>query len=494
MKKLVLLIFFGFIFSCSTKQNFRPQQTDIVNKWDTLRPLINPDKGWYHHMLDNGLDNYLVQDEKDLTSFTGMDHLYLRLAWAFLEPEEGKYDWSYIDDVVKKYVPMGYKISFRITSKETGGAPGSVPVEVDGIRYATPNWVKESGAVGIERPEYGSASWTPDWDDPVYLEKLDNFHRAFAQKYDGKPWVRYIDVGSIGEWGEGHTYYSTRIPPSKEEIKAHLILFKKHYKNSLLVVADDLIKYEKSEEDINELLIFAIKEGFTLRDDSPMVDSYIIDYRDTWSVSHPHFFAEVYKTRPTVFELQHYNTVKEDGNWIGQNGALIIPGIKVSGAEILRNAIKLIHPTYIGFHGYLGEWLEDNPDLTAELLNLCGYWYIPQSINTTNYDNGELSFEITWQNKGVAPAYSVYQLKGKLIPEDNSKETIQFVIQDSGNKNWMPMQKTAKKYKALLPTIPKGDYKLAIQLFDEDLEVPIEIGLTTDIKDNDYFMIQNLSF
>ncbi|MCK0147216.1 beta-galactosidase [Arenibacter sp. F26102] len=484
----------ALVFSCSIKQNFRPQKTDLVNKWDTLRPLVNPDKGWYHHMLDNGIESYLVQDENDLTTFIGMDHLYLRLAWAFLEPEEGKYDWSYIDDIVEKYVPMGYKISFRITCKETGGAPGSVPIEVDGIRFATPYWVKEAGATGIERPEYGSASWTPEWGNPIYLEKLDNFHRAFAQKYDGKPWVRYIDVGSIGEWGEGHTYYSTRIPPSKEEIKSHLNLFLKHYQNSLLVVADDLLKYGKSEKDVIELLIFAKEKGFTIRDDSPMVESYIEDYRDTWSVSHPHFFEEVYKTRPTIFESEHYATVKKDGNWIGQNGAGVIPGEKVSGAEIFRNAMKLIHPTYIGFHGYLREWLADNPELTLELLNLSGYWYFPQSIYTTNYVDGELSFEITWENKGVAPAYSVYQLKGKLIPEDNSNETIEFVIQDSGNKDLMPLEKTTLKYKAALPVDPNGNYQLAIQLFDKNSGDPVDIGLTTNIKNNDYFVIQNLSF
>lgn len=493
MKKLVFLMSVVLVFSCSTKPKFEPQKTDLVNKWDTLRPLDNPDKGWYHHMLDNGVNQYLIQDEKDLTTFPGMDHLYLRLAWAFLEPEEGKYNWSYIDDIVKKYEPMGYKFSFRISCKETGSAPNRVPVEINGIWYATPYWVREAGAIGVERPKYGTASWTPDWDDPVYLEKLDNFHEAFAQKYDGKPWVRYIDVGSIGEWGEGHTYFSTRVPPTKEEIKIHLNLHLKHYKNSLLVVTDDLLYYSKPEEDVKELQIFAKEKGFTLRDDSPMVKGYVESNLDTWTVSHPHFFEEVYKTRPTIFEIEHYATVKKQGHWIGQNGAIIIPDINVSGAEIFRNSMKLIYPTYIGFHGYLGEWLDDNPGLTAELLNLCGYWYIPQSINTTNYYNGELSFEIEWQNKGVAPAYSVYQLKGKLIPEDNSDETIEFIIQDSGNKDWMPNQKSTEKYNVFLSGNPKGNYQLAIQLFDKKLDVPVEIGLITDIKINDYFAIQNLS-
>ena len=158
MNKLLFLFFAGFLFSFSSTRNFTPQKTDLVNLWDTVRPLANPDKGWYYHMFDNGIHKYLIQDEKDLTKFPGMDHLYLRLAWAFLEPEEGKFDWSYIDNIVDNYVPMGYGISFRISCKETGQVKEAVPTEINGIRYATPYWVVQAGARGIERPEFGSPS------------------------------------------------------------------------------------------------------------------------------------------------------------------------------------------------------------------------------------------------------------------------------------------------------------------------------------------------
>ena len=135
-----------------------------------------------------------------------------------------------------------------------------VPVEINGIRYATPYWVVKAGAKGIERPEFGSASWTPDWDDPVFLEKLDNFHKAFAEKYDGKPWVRYVDVGSIGDWGEGHTWSSTRIPPTLNEVKTHINLYLKHYKNTQLIVTDDLLASTKSEKEKQELLNYALEK------------------------------------------------------------------------------------------------------------------------------------------------------------------------------------------------------------------------------------------
>jgi len=494
MNKLLFYLVAGLLFSFSASKNLVAQKTDLVSQWDTIRPLANPDKGWYHHLLDNGIHKYKLKNDADLLSFPGMDHLYLRLAWAFLEPEEGKYDWSYIDDVVEKYVPMGYNISFRISCKETGIVGEAVPQEIDGIRYATPYWVVKAGAKGIERPEFGSPSWTPDWDDPVFLEKLDNFHKAFAKKYDGKPWVRYIDMGSIGDWGEGHTWSSTRIPPTFSEVKTNIDLYLKHYKKTMIVVTDDLLRSTGSETEKAELLIYAIKNGISLRDDSPMVKGLMENDLKTWCVKHPDFFEAAYKKTPTVFELEHYGKVKTQGYWFGKNGMDTIPDLKVTGAEVFRNAIKLIRPTYIGYHGYLEEWFADNPDLTIEFLNLCGYWYFPKSVNVTQKTAKQISFEIEWLNKGVAPAYNAYRLKGKLIPVDNSSKTINFEIEDSGNKKWMPDQIAVEKYSFKLSEKPKGKYKLAIQLFDLKSGKPVEIGLSEDLKNNGYFILQKLTF
>ena len=494
MSKYLLYMIVGLMFTISVSTNLVAQKTDLTNQWDTVRPLANPDKGWYHHLLDNGIHKYLIQDEKDLTGFPGMDHLYLRLAWAFLEPEEGKFDWSYIDDIVDKYVPMGYKISFRISCKETGNVNEAVPVEIDGIRYATPYWVVKAGAKGIEKPEFGSPSWTPDWDDPVFLEKLGNFHKAFAAKYDGKSWVRYVDMGSIGDWGEGHTWSSTRIPTTFHEVKTNIDLYLKHYKKTLIVVTDDLLRSTGSETEKAQLLDYVIKNGISLRDDSPMVLGLMQNDLKTWCVKHPDFFEAAYKKTPTVFELEHYGKVKGQGHWIGKNGMDTITGLNVTGADVFRNSVKLIRPTYIGFHGYLGEWLTDNPDLTVELLNLCGYWYFPKSVNTTQLKGKKLSFEIEWLNKGVAPAYSAYQLKGKLIPTDKAAESIDFVVEDSGNKNWMPGQVKTEKYTVTLSAKPKGEYWLAIQLFDAKSGAPVEVGLSADLKVEEYFRVQNISF
>jgi hypothetical protein len=50
-----------------------------------------------------------------------------------------------------------------------------------------------------------------------------------------------------------------------------------------------------------------------------------------------------------------------------------------TGADFFRGATDLLHVTYFGYHGETREWLTYNPEMTKELLNLCGYWLFPPS-------------------------------------------------------------------------------------------------------------------
>jgi hypothetical protein len=468
------------------------QTIDFKPKWDTLRVLKNPHKGWYHHLLDNGISTYAINDEQLFRSFPGMDHIYLRLAWSYLEPNEGEYDWHRIDEIVEKYVPLGYKIAFRITSKETGSFPGSVGQELDGVQYATPVWVMKAGANGVVSESWNTKSWTPDWDDPVYLEKLDNFQKAFAAKYDGQPWVSYIDIGSIGEWGEGHTSFSTKIPPTVAEVKANINIYLKHFKKSQLVSTDDLLYYGKMEKEVEELFDFAVANGLALRDDSPMVDWYLDNYISSWSVSHPHFFDPLYLEKPVIFELQHFGEVKSDGNWIGKNGSEKLQKYGFSGADILRNAVKTMHATYLGYHDHVEDWLPDNPDLTNELANICGYWFFPVNARfSSKIDKGKNEITIDWLNKGVAPAYHNFDLVFRFesdVPE-NSFETAPV---GSGNKKWLPgIVKSENYYPEVPATVKTGNYILKIKLIEqtESGNIPIQIGVKEAIIDNSNFII-----
>jgi hypothetical protein len=503
MKRIILLAVIGWLFLTVYSVHAQNQQIDFRTNWDTTRVLKNPNKGWYHHQLDNGILKYPIKNDSIFASFPGMDHIYLRLAWSYLEPKEGEFDWSYIDRVVGKYVPKGYKISFRITCSETGKYPDYVGEETDGVQYATPSWVEKAGAKGtfLELIEEKIKIWVPKWDDPVYLAKLNQFHKAFAARYDGKPWVSYVDVGSIGDWGEGHTGSSTHIPPTISEMKANMDIYLRNYKKSQLVLCYNYLVAGISKKEEQEIYQYAISHGITIRCDSTLVEGYVHSFPLTWSVSHPQYYDLFYLNLPVIMEIGHYNDVKRNGHWLGKNGERIIPElissddsirasknygetlnreIKTSGADIFRGAIRTMHATYIGYHGYAEEWLADNPDLAKELANLCGYWYFPVNASVPgNMIIGENTISLEWYNKGVAPAYHVFSLtlKFEAAKPENSFE---LSLDDSGNKNWLPEKIKVEKYKfAIPPKTKKGQYKLSFKLTDKTNEKgqDIQLGL-----------------
>lgn len=491
MRNLIIVLLACLLFTCiSIKPELSIQKFDFSTQWDTIRVLKNPYKGWYHHLLDNGISNFPIRNDSLFAIFPGMDHLLLRLAWSYLELEEGIFDWHYIDEVVEKYVSKGYHISFCITSEETGTYPDVVGQQFQNVQYATPYYVVKAGAKGTIVEKGGVKWWAPDWDDPIYLEKLDKFHHAFAARYDGKFWVSYIYIGSIGVCGEGITWNSTDIPPTVEEVKANIDIYLKNYKKSQLVANDDMFYYRKPEADVKTLYEYATSQGITLSDWSILIDHYMEHNLNTWSVSHPKFYNPLYLKRPIVLETGWY---KKDSKciWLGKNGVGKIEKYGYSGAEVMRKAIETMHATYIGYHGYAEEWLADNPDLTKELANLCGYWFFPVSTSFPSImkrDKNEISIE--WLNKGVAPAYTMFGLTLRFESE-NPVNSFNLLIANSGNKNWLPEISQMENYRFKIPFETKrGKYILKFRLEDQSGETnqTIQIGVNESLIDKNGFI------
>ena len=91
-------------------------------------------------------------------------------------------------------------------------------------------------------PQADGPLWDPDFADPVFLDKLDRFLAAMAARYDGNPNVAFIDIGTYGMWGEGHTGGSSRVPQERadEIVRQHIDLHLKHFPRTQLAVIDDV--------------------------------------------------------------------------------------------------------------------------------------------------------------------------------------------------------------------------------------------------------------
>ncbi len=354
------------------------EKTTVVRPQDTGAALVNPGMGWVLHHYDNVAANYgsRLEPSDTVDDFPGVGAVYLRIAWSYLEPQEGQFNWSVLDTPAQRWLDKGKQIALRISCSESF------------MRYATPEWVQKAGAKGHNfSPRKGvdpnGPYWEPDYDDPVFLDKLDHFLAALAARYDGNPEVAFIDVGSFGVWGEGHTYASTRLPYSVATVKRHIDLHTKHFKKTLLAANDDFSLHDRGREPIE----YAARQGLTLRDDSIMVQAGDKAYLSA------DFAPLFWPKTPVILESEHYGPSKERGAW-------------KDGSQYLE-AIEKYHAGYASVHWWPREFLAANEDLVRKINLRLGYrlqlveasWPSEIAVDSTFW------FASRWRNAGVAPCY-----------------------------------------------------------------------------------------
>lgn len=349
---------------------------------DTGEALVNPDMGWTLHFYSNLIENYgsKLEPSDTLDDWPGLSVIYLRVPWSFLEPREGVFNWSLFDTPAQRWIAKGKRIAIRVSCSESW------------LRNATPQWVQDAGAKGIEfefgnGPKPGGPLWDPDYLDPVFLEKLDRFLAAMAHRYDGNPNVAFIDVGSFGMWGEGHTGFSSRLNEAQTlaVAKRHLDLHLKHFKKSLLCISDDVAGAGKPGRHF-PAMDYALSKGVSMRDDSILVQPP----PNSWY--HAEMAQEFWPRLPVILEHEHYGSSKKRGAWSG---------------DLLVKSVEDYHAAYLSIHWWPREELNENRETVARINRRLGYRIQLTEIAWPNEAKlGEpFVVETTWANAGVAPCY-----------------------------------------------------------------------------------------
>ena len=360
-----------------------------VRPADDGRALVNPNMGWTMHYYSNTPANYgpTLEPGDDMAWFPGCSVCYLRIPWAFLEPEEGEYNWTALDTPAQRWIAKGGQIAFRITCSESW------------LRFATPEWVRKAGAKGTfwnfgwgktGGPSPDGKYWDPDFVDPVFLEKLENFLKAFAARYDGRPEVAFMDIGTYGLWGEGHTQGSSRVPQARMDIdvKKHIDLHVRLFPRTPLVISDDVSGPENTSGNY-PLLDYARSKGVGWRDDSILVQA------PPHSWFHADQAERYWRTLPVVLEHEHYLGSKERNAWF---------------PDLLVKSVEDMHASYMSVHGPARQLFDENRDAIARINRRLGYRFQLREatwpdVVAVGPNGGERPFSVswTWANAGVAP-------------------------------------------------------------------------------------------
>ena len=222
----------------------------------------------------------------------------------------------------------------------------------------------------------------------MFLEKLDQFLSVMAARYDGNPNIAFIDIGSYGLWGEGHTMMSSQVPAAKapEIIKQHIDLYTKHFKRTLVCVNDDMAGHDKPGWHFPET-DYAISKGATLRDDSILVEP------PPHSWYHAEMAQAFWPRWPVILEHAHYGYTKEKGTW--------------GDGSLLLKAIEDYHASYMSIHGWPRLELNENRSLIDRINLRMGYRLQLREMSWPREVIIGQSFKVRhiWANGGVAPCY-----------------------------------------------------------------------------------------
>ena len=362
---------------------------NVVELKDNGSALINPGMGWVMHYYDNGARyGSTIATGDDLSWFPGCSVAYFRLPWAHLEPEEGKFNWNAVDTPAQQWISRGGQIAFRITCSET-------------MKEATPEWVAKAGAKTIrwqwdeKNKKWGRNPEGKFWecvpDDPVYLEKLGNFLKAFAARYDGRKEVAFVDIGSVGIWGEGHTGRTIQLSSEETQriVIKHTDLHLKYFKKTRLIVNDDFTADKVSQT--SPAIEYALSKGLGWRDDSIMVQPKFWFHEEQAGLFWPQ--------APTIIESAHYQYAKDKKLWSGKT---------------LLDAIESHHASYCSIHGNPKEIFEENREGVSAINKRLGYRFqarrivYPKKVVSNKDPKEARPFEVifSFANAGVAPSYS----------------------------------------------------------------------------------------
>jgi hypothetical protein len=336
-----------------------------------------------------------------------------------MEPEEGTIRFGMIDSILAEAHRNNQQMVFRLMAQN--------------VKMRIPQWLRDKG---VEGPDY--------YNNPIFLKEMRKFIQKFARKYDGNPNLAFVDIGSVGQWGEWHTTMKGQgiKMPSRKNQKRFIDMYTKNFKKTPLVM---LIGGAR-----NEMLHYAIKHGAGWR----------ADCWGNYSKKYPGYGGKKVYSK-LLSKDQAYNAWKQapealepcwDMKKWHEKGWPI--------DSILAHALEW-HATDVhnADRDIPKKWWPKVKEFEKKL----GYRFALKKIKyPVSVQAGEqLECTMKWENEGVAPIYHHYALAFHFRSLQDSTKS--FVVKTKEDiTKWMPGDTTITSKVKMSDDISPGKYELEV--------------------------------
>lgn len=430
-------------------QDFTPASSD--------EPLVNPGMGLYLMGTLNPAD---MPPDAWFTKLLNIG--YFRDDWSKLEPDkEGQYRFDeYFAPIFNLWVNRWHKrVAFRFMSANMHSQR----------KYVTPKWVFDSGVPGVIH----KGIYVPEQVDPVfwddhYLKIQERFIAELGKYLDGRPGLEYIDIGSIGEWGEMHLARWT-----EEQLRAT------GYTDARYVEAYRRIIDAFAEAFPHTRVFLNVGDWDTINDYAAI---HHLNFRqDGLTPEGPSSnvgkrFYVPYSRRGVQcnYELWGgYDDMKQKG-W----------GIKETFDKGLEDPISYFHINLMGY-----QQLQHPPaevkTAVMDAARRIGFRFrmthlrCSSVIHVSDRRPSRLLVQTDWKNEGVAPCYESYALRWSLVDAAGKTASEQIAFPKTPTTQWWPGEAISDNSVVTIPVgLPAGEYRLKVAMIKpEDPSVSIQLGM-----------------
>ncbi len=358
---------------------------------------------------------------------------YIRILWKEFEPEQGVYNYKFIENIIDEAKAHKQTLVFRLMAHSTRA------------RDDVPQWLKRLIPCP-ERPDGERVKDSPT--DPLFLELFCKAIRKLGEHFDKEPAFDAIDISLPGAWGEGHNLHLYSQEALNEIVDTYLAVFQKTQLMTQ-VGRDELINYANKKASVGW-------RGDGLGSPKHIYEIYppcIAKVSENWKIA------------PVSFEAYW---------WLGE--------WKRQGWDIDEIIEKTLEWHISSFNG-------KSLPIPYEWKDKVDYWISKMGYHfTTDYFKypesacacDTLEFELGIENCGVAPIYRHIPFKIRLF---NEKDSFEFDTQVDIRK-WLPGKHTEKILLEIPENISARKYDIEIGICNEFIS---QIYLCTNAMSNGSF-------
>lgn len=370
--------------------------------------------------------------------------VYVDVTWRELEPQKGVYDFQSIDkdNQLEKWRDEGKRVVFRFVLDKPR----------DNAHIDIPDWLFDEidGDGDVYNNSYGKG-FSPDYENKTIIKAHELAIKALGEYYGKDDFFAYVELGSLGHWGEWHVNYQSGIEELPDEAIRELYI--KPY-ISAFPNAQILMRRSFTPVKTYGLGVFNDMTG-----DKNATDEWL-----DW-INNGGEFTQTGEKNAIVPVPEVWNTAAVGGEFTSS----------VSMDWLLRyhvdETIDLVRNSHMSFIGPKMPEKDIYANGAEAVLNNIGYRFRIKKANISSNFNGKvLKIALDWTNDGVAPIYWDWETYLYLLDENNN------IIEKSAiniDLTQLTSGKTMRTYTGLsLSNFSNRNCKLCIGIVDPQTGKP----------------------